>query len=128
MASEMLSDLISQVEKLGETELKISAFGVYPDKGKTKVQDVAFYQNDGTKNADGTQRIKPSHFVERAAERNQYWLRPLQRAVGKWFSGDELALSKVGGKMAFDINKKVDRIDTHRLRYSFRHYILRNRR
>ena len=127
MSSEMLSGLISQVEKLGDIELIIKAKGHYPVKRKTKVQDVAVYQNDGTENADGTTRIKASHFVERTATQKRYWLKPLQRAIGKWFSGNEYALQKVGAKMATDINKKVDRIRTGRLRESFVLLILKGK-
>jgi hypothetical protein len=115
--SELLSPLINQVKKLGEIELQISAAGAYKDKRGTRVQDVAVYQNNGTK------YIKPAQFVQRAEKRHRFWITRLQRAVGKWLSGDEREMTEVGRIMARNINRSVNRIDTRRLKTSFRHLI-----
>ncbi|MCK5610774.1 hypothetical protein KAR91_53370 [Candidatus Pacearchaeota archaeon] len=117
MPSQMLESLLSQTKKLGKIELQISAKGVYPGKRNTKVQNVAVYQNDGT------EHIKASNFVDRAARIHREWTSPLQRAVGKWLSGNERELSRVGQLIAKNINEKVDRIKTRRLKHSFRHII-----
>jgi hypothetical protein len=117
----MLSKLKQQLLELGELELQISATGRYKDKRATRVQDVAVYQNDGTKNPDGSQRIKPSKFVQRAERRHRAWIGFLQRATGQWLSGNKRPMDLVGRRMARDINNRVDRIDTRRLMHSFRH-------
>jgi len=115
----MLDGLKKQLLKLGAMELEISAHGVYPNKYQTKVQNVAMYQNDGTK------YIKASKFVERAAKSKNNWRRPVNIAIGKFLKGDEDGMNAAGRIIARDINEWVDRIDTHRLRHSFRHLIKR---
>lgn len=115
----MLTSLIKQLKKLENVKLEISAKGAYKDKRGTKVQDVAVYQNDGTRH------IKASHFVERAARSKRYWGRGIRIAVGRWLTGNEREMDVLGRLMARDINNKVDRIDTRRLKHSFMHRIKR---
>jgi hypothetical protein len=91
------------------------AQGVYPDRKRTKVSDVAVYQNDGT------QTIKPAKFVESAARSRRNWQSPVFRAVGKWLDGNEHELSRVGRIIARDINDRCNRIKTGRLTHSFVH-------
>lgn len=81
--------------------------------------NVAVYQNDGTK------KIKPSHFVERAARSKREWHHPLRRAIDKYLDGREDDLSRVARIIARDINEKCDRIKTARLTHSFVHRILK---
>jgi hypothetical protein len=83
----------------------------------TEVQHVAKYQNDGTNT------IKASHFVERAARRARGWATPVFRAVDKYLDGLEWELDTAGLKIAYDINNMVDRIDTGRLKHSFGHQV-----
>jgi hypothetical protein len=120
----MFSLIRRQLNELSQTEIQILAVGNYPDKRATKVSDVAHYQNDGTEN-DGTEKIKPSRFVERAAEAKQEWHRDLHRAIGKFLDGKEEDLTRVGRIIARDITNKCDRIRTTRLKYSFRNLILK---
>lgn len=115
----MLDGLKKQLKSLGDITLEISAKGTYKDKHRTKVQDVAVYQNDGTKH------IKASHFVERAARSKRDWRRGVGVAVNKWLSGNEREMTALGRVIAADINNRVDRIDTRRLKHSFVHRIRR---
>lgn len=94
------------------------AVGKYPNKRQTKVSDVAHYQNDGT------EKITPSHFVERAAASKHNWTRDIFRAVGKYLDGKDTELTRVGKIIANDITRKCDRIKTTRLKYSFRNLTL----
>lgn len=110
----MLTPLIRQLEELGRVKIEIRAAGKYPGKRKTKVSHVAFYQNDGT------ETITPAKFVERTAKKKREWKTPLQRAIGKYLSGSESAIILLAKKIALDINRGVNRIDTGRLRTSFR--------
>lgn len=112
----MFQATIKQLIALDNTELQIQAKGNYPVKRKTKVAAVAVYQNDGTAN------IKPSKFVERAEKRNRSWIKPLELALRKilWRRGDsKIVLNIVGTRIARDIAKVCDRIDTRRLKKSF---------
>lgn len=102
-----------QLNELERTEIEIVAKGNYPDNRRTKVSDVAHYQNDGT------EKIKASRFVERTASAKREWHRPLFLAIGKYLDGNEQDLTRVGRIIANDINQKVDRIRTGRLRESF---------
>lgn len=115
----MFSLIRRRLNELSKTEIQILAVGNYPDKRATKVSDVAHYQNDGT------EKIKPSRFVERAAESKQEWHRDLHRAIGKFLDGKEEDLTRVGRIIARDITNKCDRIRTTRLKYSFRNLILK---
>lgn len=92
---------------------------MYPDRRRTKVADVAVYQNDGTA------KIKPSRFVERAASSKREWHGPLRIAIGRFLDGKEEELSRVGRIIARDINDKCDRIKTARLTHSFVHRMLK---
>lgn len=75
---------------------------------------MAVYQNDGT------ETIKASHFVERAAKSKRGWASPVFKAVSKYLDGLEWELDQAGLLIAYDINEKVDRIKTGRLKKSFR--------
>jgi hypothetical protein len=100
-------------------EVQIVATGVYPNRQRTKVSDVAHYQNDGT------EKIKPAKFVEAAAKRKREWHGDLRRAIGKFLDGDEKDMTRVGRLIARDINDRCDRIKTRRLKHSFIHRIIR---
>ena len=114
----MLSHLEKKLNELGKSEIQIFAKGHYKNKYQTKVQHVAVYQNDGTK------YIKPAQFVQTAHNRHRGWKGWLQRAVFKKLFGRELhPLDDVGRRIAKDINRKVNRIDTRRLMHSFTHRI-----
>lgn len=113
----MLENLLKQLKSLEKTTLEIRAEGEYPVGKRTKVQDVAVYQNDGTAT------ITPSHFVERKARSKRGWATPVFRAVGKYLDGLTWELDTVGLLIAYDINEAVDRIKTGRLKHSFGHVI-----
>jgi hypothetical protein len=113
----MFEQLIAELEALEGTEIHIQATGEYPTKRRTPVGDVAVYQNDGT------ERIKPSKFVERAARRNRGWASPIFKAIGRvlFKNGDlVIELNDVGMKVSEDIARVCDRIRTGRLKKSFR--------
>ena len=110
----MFENLEKQLEKLERTTIDIRAEGEYPTKARTRVQNVAVYQNDGTAT------IAPSHFVERAAKSKRGWASPVFKAVSKYLDGLEWELDQAGLQIAYDINVAVDRIKTGRLKKSFR--------
>jgi hypothetical protein len=110
----MLEEMMRQVERLSKTKIEIVAVGNYPTKARTKVQSVAIYQNDGT------ERIEPAKFIEAAEKENQGWQREIDHAASEFLDGNENEVVRLGNKVADDINKAVNRIDTGRLRESMR--------
>ncbi len=102
------------LKKLEQSELQIQATGEYPTKSRTEVAEVAKYQNDGT------DRIKPAKFVERAARKNRHWTTAWGRAVLAYIGGDRFAIDELGLKISKDISDECDRIKTGRLKKSFR--------
>jgi len=102
------------VETLGRKRIDIVAEGNYPVKRNTKVADVAVYQNDGT------EKITPSRFVERAAAKAGDWAEEINAASGQTLEGDPAALDALGGQVAKAIEDMCDRIDTGRLKKSFK--------
>jgi hypothetical protein len=115
----LLDPMINQLRELDGITVDIVAVGKYPVKANTKVSDVAFYQNDGTKK-DGVQVIEPAHFVEKAAKSKKDWTAIIFRAASKYIDGNEGVVATMGDKIARDIGKFCDRIKTGRLRDSFR--------
>jgi len=111
---EDLKKLKANLRKLGNSSINIVAVGTYPNNQRTPVQDVAKYQNDGTAT------ITPSQFVERAESAAGGWSAELGRAIEKYIDGDMRALDWLGDKIAKDIGTMCDRIDTGRLKASFR--------
>ncbi len=113
--------MLKDLRAIEATEIQIQAEGVYPgprSKLKTKVAHVAKYQNDGT------ERIKASHFVERAAKGRRYWKTKIWKAISDiLFKGGKInnQLEQVARMhIAYDIGYiYCDRIDTGRLRKSF---------
>jgi hypothetical protein len=114
---DLLRDLEKQTKKLRKMKVVVESVGVYPDRKRTPVEDVAIYQNDGTPT------IKPAKFIERAARKNNDWNRLVGEAVADFLDEDEKALDEAGRKIARDINDTVNRIDTGRLRHSMKHKI-----
>jgi hypothetical protein len=110
----VLKELLKQVEDLHDVEIQIEAEGEYPTKARTKVDDVAWWQNYGT------EKIKPAYFVEKAERKNRSWLARLNRAMAAWFNGDEYDMEQAAMKIAYDINVAVNRIKTGRLKKSMR--------
>ena len=117
--SQDLRNLSTQARELEDTILDISAAGVYPTRKRTKVADVAVYQNDGTAT------IAPSHFVERAAKASHDWEDGIERAVVEALDGSDLEMHRLGERIARTINDWCDRIDTRRLKHSFHHLLKR---
>lgn len=116
---QLFDDLIKRVKALHGKELQIHAVGNYPVKANTKVSHVAKWQNDGTAT------IKPAYFVE-AAENKNRWEKMIGNAVFEFINGDRLALEAAGFLMAKQTNKAESdsgRVDTGRLKQSFRHRI-----
>jgi hypothetical protein len=120
----MLEQLREDLERLGNTTIEVYAHGRYPVKQKTPVQHVAKYQNDGT------ETIRASRFVQRAAGSRRGWQKPIFSAVGKFLfkkSGNtdlDNLLSSAGNEIAQDINNRVDRIKTGRLKTSMRAVVI----
>lgn len=111
----MFKKLIKELYRLNGTEIEIYASGEYPTKQRTKVQDVAKYQNDGTA------KIKAAHFVERAARRHRHWKWPIFHAIADILfenANMKQSLNTVGLRISHDINVMVNRIRTGRLKHS----------
>jgi hypothetical protein len=94
--------------------VQIKAVGRYPVKAATKVADVAVYQNDGT------EKITPAKFVERAEAQASGWNDEIYDAISNSLDGYEAALQVLGTQIASDIGDMCDRIRTGRLKASFR--------
>lgn len=91
-------------------ELRVVAKGNYP-KG-TEVQHVCFWQNNGT------DRIKAARFVEKAARSNYQWRRVLNVSFKAFLDGKSNSLMPAISRIAADIGKAVNRIDTGQLKTS----------
>ena len=118
--SDDLKQMITEAESLASSVVDISSHGVYPEtKRRTKVQDVAKYQNDGTAT------ISPAKYVERAAAQANGWAPEIREAIIQYIDGSLAGLHSLGRKAARDINDMCDRIRTRRLKHSFRHLIKR---
>jgi transcriptional regulator of nitric oxide reductase len=111
---EELNRMKSELQDLSRSTVQIKAVGKYPVKAATKVADVAVYQNDGT------EKITPAKFVERAESQAAGWSEEIDDAVCKSLDGDEAALQVLGTQIAADIGDMCDRIKTGRLKASFR--------
>lgn len=106
-------ELIRNLKRLNGKSITIVAAGKYPVKAQTPVQDVAVYQNNGT------DKITPAKFVEKAERQNQRkWKRKIDEAVCRFLFGDDFAMDFAADEIAEDINKAVNRIDTGRLKKS----------
>lgn len=79
-----------------------------------EVAKVAVYQNDGT------EKISPARFVERAAAAEDNWSESIDVAIEAVLEGDSSALAVLGAEIAADIGDVCDRVDTGRLKKSFR--------
>lgn len=108
-----LRKLKNRLAALDSTTIKIVAAGNYPDKRKTRVADVAMYQNDGTA------KITASHFVERAADAAGEWNDAIASMVVRYLEGNRGALKSLGKTVAREISKMCDRIKTRQLKKSF---------
>jgi ribosomal protein L6P/L9E len=106
--------MIDRLRTLSKTSVRIRAIGRYPVKRNTEVAAVAVYQNDGT------ETISPSHFVERAAAAEGDWADEIADAIAGTVEGYDAALQVLGAQVAADIGDMCDRIDTGRLKKSFR--------
>lgn len=82
------------------------------------MQDVAHYQNDGTKDKGGN--VTAARFVERAESAEGKWEEEIDEAVESAIDGNEAALQVLGTQIADDIGDMCDRIRTGRLKASFR--------
>jgi hypothetical protein len=126
---DLLDPLLKQLKSLEKTTIEIRAEGNYPLKTArrsrrgglgTRVQEVAFYQNDGT------ETIKAAHFVEKAAKAKRGWATPIFQAVSKYLEGFEGPLiDDVGETISRDIGAFTWRIDTGTLRESYKPIVYR---
>ena len=91
----------------------MNSLGEYPNKSRTAVVDVARYQNDGT------DRISPSRFIERAAEASDEWVSELQKGIAGYLNENPYALKAAAAAMARDVSIMCDRIKTRQLKRSF---------
>lgn len=115
--SSLLQDLQrmrDSAQSLSLATVTVKAVGEYPVKARTKVADVAFYQNDGT------ERITPARFVERSEQQANNWDDEIGDAIDGVLEGHEAALQVLGTQIAADIGDMCDRIKTGRLKASFR--------
>jgi hypothetical protein len=112
---EDLNRMRSELQNLSRSTVQIKAVGKYPVKAGTKVADVAVYQNDGTNRG-----ITPAKFVERSEAQASGWSDEIDDAVSRAIEGDGAALQILGAQIAADIGDMCDRIDTGRLKASFR--------
>lgn len=130
----MFELLIGHLRKINNREIQIYAKGHYPVKARTKVQDVAKYQNDGTDRG-----VTPAHFVEDAAAENDNWSKELLKAMddaafgtviksNPFAEGEKVKVTGVfsmdpfkelGRRIAADISRHCNRIRTGRLKRSF---------
>ena len=112
----MFEEQIKQLKKVDGKTLEIYAKGEYPVKAKTPVQDVAHYQNDGTRT------IKPARFIEAAEKRARGWWGFITQAVSNIIAGRQVnsELGAIGKIIAKDIMIAVNRIDTGRLKKSMK--------
>jgi hypothetical protein len=85
------------------------------------VQDVAHYQNDGTKDKGGN--VTAARFVERAESSAGNWEEEIDEAVESTIDGNEAALQVLGTQIADDIGDMCDRVKTGQLKKSFRREI-----
>jgi hypothetical protein len=110
---------IMRLRRLQEKSLTVESPGEYPTKSRTPVADVCRYQNDGTYQ-NGTEKITPSRFIERAAEESEDWSVELGDAVYRYIdNGDDSSLLAAADDMARDISRVCDRVKTGRLKRSF---------
>jgi len=114
-------ELEKRLKDLASKEIRIVASGAYPTKKATEVRDVAVYQNDGTPT------IKAAKFVEKAAKANKDWKRLVFEQAMKHLGGDIAALHEIGKTVARDIGAHCWRVDTGRLRESFKYQITTER-
>lgn len=111
-----LKPMIKRLEKINKNEITVVAKGQYPDKRGTLVRDVAKWQNDGT------ERIKPSHFLERTIDQKKGWSSNIKRALSEYLFKKHYGLFRsLGNVIARDISRNVDRIKTGRMKKSFKH-------
>ncbi len=110
-----LDVLLQYLEVLSDMQIELYASGEYPEtKRRTPVQDVAFYQNDGTKT------IKPARFVDKAIRKARGWQSPIFRGVADIFNnGSTHMMEQALIKASFDISAATNRIKTGRLKRSF---------
>lgn len=88
--------------------------GEYPRKSRTPVADVCRYQNDGT------EKITPSKFIERAEDAADGWDAEISKGIDGFLDGAGAdALKDAADEIARDISIMCDRIDTGRLKRSF---------
>ena len=94
--------------------MTVQSQGRYPTKARTLVADVARYQNDGT------EKITPSKFIERARAQAVGWDDEIDAALAEFFAGGgDAALMAAARKIAADISRVCDRIKTGQLKASF---------
>lgn len=132
----MFEQLRASLKKIGALRVEIYAKGRYPLKrgggtfykdGKKGVwvQQVAKWQNDGT------ERIRPAHFVEAATLHHGNWQKEFTDMIRDVMLDAQRGsyslepIKRLGQKMAADISDACNRIDTGRLKRSFTYRILR---
>ncbi len=88
--------------------------GRYPVKSRTLVADVCRYQNDGT------EKISPSQFIERAEAAADVWQDEMDLAISRYLEGGgDTELEAAAKKIAADISVMCDRVKTGQLKASF---------
>ena len=130
----MFELLIKHLRQMEGKEIHIYAKGNYPVKAKTKVQNVAKWQNDGN-----TRGVTAAHFVEDAAAESGNWSEALLKAMDEavfgttiktnpFAEGERVTITGVfsmdpfkelGKRIADDIGRHCNRIRTGRLKRSF---------
>lgn len=114
MSLQDLDRKISRLTKLRSLVVVVKSQGRYPTKARTLVADVCRYQNNGT------ERISPSRFIERAELEAIGWQEEKKRAYDAFLRvGGVEVLSWLANLIARDISRVCDRIRTGQLKDSF---------
>jgi hypothetical protein len=108
----MFAEVIDDLEKLGRTKIAIEAEGTYPN-GKS-VAEVSEYQDHGTAT------ITASNYTQRAEDENNGFKDLVFDAAIAELYGVSNSLQAAGNKVAEEIMKRIDRIDTGQLKVSLK--------
>jgi hypothetical protein len=97
-----------------KVRISVESQGEYPVRSRTPVSDVCRYQNDGT------EKISPSKFIERAEDAADGWDREISNGIDGYLEGSgDGPLQEAADEIAKDISTMCDRVNTGRLKRSF---------
>lgn len=112
---------IRRLRQLQRVTVVVRSQGRYPTKARTLVADVCRYQNDGT------ERITPARFIERAVAEMYEWQDEVDTALSAYLAGaGREVFAGLAKQVASDISRICDRIRTGQLKASFVGTVERN--